>query len=122
MVSAPKTPSNSSARRTDAPVSDGRCSSGMSCIGHAVSLGSGGGIVSVRPSASPGVGHDDVTGDRSHVGIEAARTAPTASAARRAGRRRTARTDAGAMPAKVSERVRATVTAGLAKLVEDVKK
>ena len=28
----------------------------------------------------------------------------------------------GAMPAKVSERVRAMVTAGLAKLVEDVKK
>ena len=30
--------------------------------------------------------------------------------------------DEGAMPAKVSERVRAMVTAGLAKLVEDVKK
>ena len=28
--------------------------------------------------------------------------------------------DAGAMPAKVSDRVRAMVTAGLAKLVEDV--
>jgi hypothetical protein len=28
----------------------------------------------------------------------------------------------GAMPAKLSERVRATVTAGLAKLVEEVKK
>lgn len=32
------------------------------------------------------------------------------------------RTNPGAMPAKVSDKVRATVTAGLAKLVEDVKK
>ena len=31
-------------------------------------------------------------------------------------------TDAGAIPAKLSDRVRAMVTAGLAKLVEDVKK
>ena len=32
------------------------------------------------------------------------------------------KTDAGAMPAKESERVLATVTAGLAKLVDEVKK
>ena len=31
-------------------------------------------------------------------------------------------TDAGAMPANVSDSVRASVTAGLAKLVDDVKK
>ena len=37
---------------------------------------------------------------------------PTTSATRKAG------TEAGAIPAKVSERVRASVTAGLAKLVE----
>jgi hypothetical protein len=46
----------------------------------------------------------------------AATAAPTASKAI------DARTDEGAMPANESENMRATVTAGLAKLVEDVKK
>jgi hypothetical protein len=48
--------------------------------------------------------------------------APTARAAPTTWATTNGATDPGAMPEKVSDRVRASVTAGLAKLVDEVKK
>jgi hypothetical protein len=73
-----------------------------------------------RPAA--GVGDDDVGGlGRGDTGIQrlmttTARAPPMTWAAMKAG------TEDGAMPAKVSENIRPMVIAGLAKLVEEVKK
>ncbi len=50
------------------------------------------------------------------------RTSASATAAPTTWKTRNAGTDTGSMPAKVSENIRPIVTAGLAKLVDEVKK
>ena len=52
--------------------------------------------------------------------MNSTRATPTASRAPASCAATNAGADAGAMPAKLSDRVRAIVTAGLAKLVDDV--
>ena len=74
--------------------------------------------ISPPSKSGDGVGDDDAVSGRCGVGKQQQHQPQPEQRRRRAGRRRTAGTEAGAMPANVSENIRPMVTAGLANEVE----